>query len=463
MKTSLAWIPAVALMLGAGCQDADTLPSPPESTLLRFTVPDSEYSGSYGNTIFISDLTQRNEPSIMEVLPGNNEIELSRNGIFVLTFLEIPDLVTRARGSRSVTGAISTIGCLEIVAAGLASIPITNGAGSAIGLGTLSSNGSSITSAIPLPELESGTGYSESQLRLIGGFDVKSIRSKNPDIDRNGQLDSDQNLAWSMYQRIVFFIDMDDYDFESGAFDTAKYPDTTRFAPGDIWIIFDNNFIDPLDRPITLRVPESIGMTIQGVPTLDVPYYQTDDGGQFWFLVKNYNDEHNSTPPYNGKWSLSVGGVEEAYVIDNVRFNDTTWNYDGLYIPLIRIDKSPDGTYDRVRWRWVRVERDIFITVGIDEADDLGLITGANIRFESRQPVSLRPYFEALTSDIQDIDQENILVSMSAIIGGADSLDLKSYLMTDANIVQHQASCMDINGNMYQFHYLTPNDLYSNP
>jgi hypothetical protein len=449
-----------------GSEDTATNESDNNTTKVSFLLPD--LSASKGlptvKSLYAYDLTGKNKSNIYNINQGLNEIRFPKDGIFILNFLDKSDITssTGSDVSKNLTNGINSIGNIKIVSADLISVPLKNNSEPELSLGELSANISQevndkieYSSNVSLQLIEETTKYTGSELEAISDFDIKSCLSKNPDINQNGILDTEEGMTWSMYLRTIFFIKFDSFNFDTASFDPIRYPTTNSLKPGDIWLHFENNFLSGTDSSIELTIPNSIEFYENGIISLHPPRYSD----QFYFQLKSTASwAYDSSPPYNGNYLISAKNGTEKYEIRDVTFNDNMYHYDGIYLILLRINKDTTGNYTSLDTKWIKINKGKFVQVNIDEVINSGLIRSASIGIEYSANSDQKQYYESLGSWVVNGNNDDIRIITNFNPLKDSSFDLKPYHINDQNIAMLQNGVWDVNGSTYGIHFDTPND-----
>ena len=193
--------------------DTGTTPS----TSIAGTVYDGSRSLSTSpapNEIIYVDASQ-DFPRIQRAPLGDgvNELALVKGGVHLVGFVYNP---ANARSmTRSTASSIQTIGNLQIVAAGLDSVPLSSEAADEIDLGQLAATATGYTSPLTAGTISAELGYDQVAMETFGTFDNTLMKFLNPDINGDGIYDQNQFFTWKF--RAIPYINLKKtmYDFGS--------------------------------------------------------------------------------------------------------------------------------------------------------------------------------------------------------------------------------------------------------
>lgn len=299
---------------------------------------------------------------------GDNELELNKNGIYMVGFVDNP-VISRSKSphGRTIGTSIQTIGNLEIVTAGLGSIPLSQSSQDKVELGELSLNSSSYSSDINLQYASDALGYSSATLLDFGVFDPSLYMFLNPDINKNGIYDEDENLHWKLQQmRYLCFHPGDiktDWSIQNPVSDYVvqhnlifSLGDGFEHLPrGELFLRF------PRDREYS-----KYGIQIYGT----APFSFNDTSNEFdeyYFSLLGGNDNPIiPRPPFNGDYELEIGS--KTYYFSNLEFpGGDEGPLDGYTFPALRFTVDDKDNISRITCRWKKAQGTSYIDASPEE------------------------------------------------------------------------------------------------
>jgi|GEM_PF-620888 len=332
---------------------------PEGSFLLKFSLAQQEAANFQLQddrelSLIYTDIEEEGTSGRFVLADGANSIQLSKGGTYVLGIAE------------RYNGVINVLGLIGDAELGLHTLPVSYAANDIIDLGNLILNGEVYTSElITGQDLCNILGHSYETLAAFGKFDMTLKKFLNPDINKNGLYDEDEDpvVDWTFATQtgskwfekgdIVF----DDID------DPIKIP-IEEFNEFEIkFIIGIRNCsclpvtIEP-SAPARLTLPNNLGQVELPGGQWDFgfhyePYHWETGWGTVWFGIPKVND---LIPPYNGDYVLEINDSDECvYYFDDFDFLTPDDYLEGFIFALSKATAYPNGRFKSISWRWYRM------------------------------------------------------------------------------------------------------------
>ncbi|WP_367363218.1 hypothetical protein [Mesotoga sp.] len=335
---------------------------PEGSFLLRFSISqpsqasystqeDSELSLVYTN-IDDEECTGR-----FVLSEGVNTVQLEKGGTYVFG-------VTERLG-----GAINVLGVIGDANLGLHTLPVSYEANDIIDLGLLVQNGDLFTSElITGQDLCNLLGHSYETLAAFGMFDITLKKFLNPDINRNGLYDREEEPETNW----TFAVQTDSKWFNP---DDIVFEDVSNpiHLPMEEFVKFGVRYAIGLRNVPCL--PTSVETSVPGRLTLpdnlgqiEIPGGEREEGfhwepfhwetgwGEVWFQLQEVGE---MIPPFNGDYVLELGNdYEDVYYFDNFDFLTPDDYLEGFVFALSSATVYPSGQFKTLAWRWYRMLED---------------------------------------------------------------------------------------------------------
>ncbi|SSC12657.1 protein of unknown function [Mesotoga infera] len=335
---------------------------PEGSFLLKFSIgqpsqagfalqEDSELSLVYTN-IDLEDCYGR-----LVLSEGVNTVQLDKGGTYVFG-------VTERSG-----GVINVLGLIGDAELGLHTLPVSYAANDIIDLGHLIQNGDLFTSElITGQDLCNLLGHSYETLAAFGMFDITLKKFLNPDINKNGLYDREEDPETNWTFAIVTdskWFDPGDIDFDDIE-DPIKIPidEFTRFV---IRYAIGLRNASCLPTMVETSVPGRLTLP-NGLGQIEVPGGEREEGfhwepfhwetgwGEVWFQLEEVGE---MIPPFNGDYVLELGNdYESVYYFDNLDFLTPDDYLEGFIFAVSKSSAYPNGQLKSISWRWYRMQGD---------------------------------------------------------------------------------------------------------
>ena len=332
---------------------------PEGSFLLKFSLAQPEQASfalqdDRELSLVYTNIDEEDSSGRFVLVDGTNSVQLNKGGTYVLGIAERYD------------GVITVLGLIGDAELGLHTLPVSYAANDIIDLGNLILNGGVFTSElITGQDLCNILGHSYETLAAFGQFDMTLKKFLNPDINKNGLYDREEEpeTNWTF----------------------AVQTDSKWFNPNDI--VFDD-VSNPIRLPIEefvkfgvryaigLRnvpcLPTSVETSVPGRLTLPdglgqievpggeresgfhwEPYHWETGWGEIWFQLEEVGE---TTPPFNGDYVLELGNdYENVYYFDNFDFLTPDDYLEGFVFALSAATLYPSGQFKTLSWRWYRM------------------------------------------------------------------------------------------------------------
>lgn len=325
---------------------------------VRFTFPEESEQPSH---YFVRNLNDDDsEITMYPTQEGLNGLFLNSGGVYLIGFIDDPSsrsIIT----SRDLSSSLSLIGNIKISAHGLDTLPIRESSNGEINLGTLERDGADFVSPISSDEISTQTDYSPDTLDGFGAYDDTLRKFLNPDIDGDGNLDSEEELRWDL--NYIYNFNLSSMNPESTSGTLGNVPAQDQI---DLSCMFQ--FDEGLDQ-----LPDQADTTLTVYPEEGSSIIRTPSGG--------YTNSYHSTinghvgydytfyfdlPVTNGTYVLDS---DQTYTVQNVAFIDPGDGFEGVMIPYLTFTTASDGTASSFSWRWYTVRDGELATPTADQID----------------------------------------------------------------------------------------------
>lgn len=311
--------------------------------------------------------TSLDDPRLIRqsISSGANSIKLPKDSINMVGLIGIDETVSA--NQRSLSGAITLLGNLEIITNGLDSLPLGTEADDEINLGTLSQGTTSFTSDA---DLSGVLGLDADAIKGIGGYDGSLTKRLNIDVNQNGIMDDDEGLEWEFIAGFYFLWDNElyeqmidgtgNYSTILEAINSNKSVSIAMFLRGNVGHGGDDNTILQYEY-------ESGWETIGWVDTMtDDEGSRVEDDGQIIIVFENdgrIEDSYRTeTGPWNGNYQIETAGT--TYRFNSLKFMNPANSDTALIYPFYKlISSNNDEVYDSLEWTWKLVQDGVFYDV----------------------------------------------------------------------------------------------------
>ena len=332
---------------------------PEGSFLLKFSLAQPEQASfalqdDRELSLVYTNIDEEDSSGRFVLVDGTNSVQLNKGGTYVLGIAERYD------------GVITVLGLIGDAELGLHTLPVSYAANDIIDLGNLILNGGVFTSElITGQDLCNILGHSYETLAAFGQFDMTLKKFLNPDINKNGLYDREEDpetnwtfatqtgSKWFEKGDIVF----DDVD------DPIKIP-VEEFNDLGIKFAIGLRNASCLPTSVETSVPGRLTLP-DGLGQVEVPGGERESGfhwepyhwetgwGEIWFEMPKNDD---MTPPYNGNYVLEIGDSYECvYYFDNFDFLTPDNYLEGFIFALSKAIAYPNGRFKSISWRWYRM------------------------------------------------------------------------------------------------------------
>jgi len=306
------------------------------------------------------------------LVDGVNNVELPKGGVYVMALVGRDETAESAVASRSLSGAISLLGNFSIVSNGLDTLPVNDTGGNSLDLGTVTATADSDTyeSEADSSQVEDALGYSGEELDSYSIFDKSLLKVMNPDINRNGVYDDEEDLKWRLSgMRTYAPYQASDVDLSNDVINVSL----DRFTSDtDFNLVFWHNesFPHPDVENVWLTLPEGNtytdydGETITGVH----PEYgsSNDDGTEFQYYFPFNRDIASPEAPYSGDYVLDLDG--QVYYFDNVNYMSADdYGSGGFLVPFVEVAFDQDDLLTTLTWKWYKIEGNGYVPANSEE------------------------------------------------------------------------------------------------
>lgn len=319
------------------------------------------------------------EASLLDIDTTGNEIalDLPKDGLYIIGFLgrdnETSLVASSARDSRSIAGAVSMLGNLNIVSFGLDTLPVSGVASDQIDLGQVEQTEDQFSSAISQGQATLDLGYSGEELARFGVYDETLRKFYNVDINANGTIDWEEDFHWDF--RFVYSIREDnstiplDYSYET----LQTIPSAMEID--ELSYIVDLNFLGELDPEIAIPANET------EIPSLSFPGVTVHDStgviealtgttfefnpGQFQSQFRNLQEIRSPDVPFSADFILTIQGID--WFFDNISFVTPDNSYENFLHPFYRFSVDSNGFITQLEWEIRIAENNNFVPISIEQ------------------------------------------------------------------------------------------------
>ncbi len=330
----------------------DSDPSVPAgSSRILFSYVDSLSSISHSLSTIESDADlywynlYNGEYGYQALQSGDNSVDLSKNGIYVLSIVK-----------KNQPGIISQ-GFIGISNIGLESIPIAANAEEIIDLGVI--DPVSYDSSVGSARIAGLLGYTLELLTSLRGFDITFKKFLNPDINRNNVYDNEEGIKWRISGTSARHLSTSLYNLSTANMILAPN-DLKDFQFTYVFNAFSNIPVTMITSAVTLILPDDVMvMTNSGQilemtnPRYNGPEIMPGHYPQYYFSAGE-NDIISPALPINGNFKLNIDGTE--YHLDNLEFTRPEDDYEGYIFPLFEYTRNAVGAYKEIRWSWKTIQ-----------------------------------------------------------------------------------------------------------
>ena len=348
---------AAVILFLPGCSNNNPVIMTASNPLeLRFSVETSRaaskaVSAADANEIVYIDLNESEDGTHKlyhtPLTEGENAVTLQKGDSFAVGLTHNPGLE-----DESGYDYITSVGSFYITDSSLNSLPLSGEAQDTLSLGSMKYSDSSFASSADTDSLQTATGYSSTALDSFGAADTIFRNIVNPDIDRNGKYDSDEDSFW----RFCTLVDIDmtdiviDIDNPSGSASTSIARFNSAYLRYCLMLknfnIGINKYTNWNDICIELKNYSESGSLTANYQFDYAP--EEGDWRQIYFPI----DSHKFTP---GNFTLTINEKEPVLYFDHIKFITPENNYEGFIFPVVECTADAGGNWQTLKWRWVQI------------------------------------------------------------------------------------------------------------
>ncbi|MBI9103733.1 MAG: hypothetical protein JEY99_15060 [Spirochaetales bacterium] len=316
------------------------------------------------NEIILIDLTgDVPEKRVTYHIPledGLNSLQLEKGNQYAVGLAYKPELLPEvdsdadpAGSVRSISSAVMTLGNFKIISSALDTLPISEYSNDDIDLGSLTLNEEEMdfNSEISLQDISNSTGYDTSVLEGYGTFDLASRQLMNPDINRDGEIDSDGGAYWRLVSLINRKFGVDQFDFDD-TLNPVKIPiDDFGIGFEPSYMYFFNNF--------GLVYEEG---SYDGFELLkSIPESDASQVISTWPIVQNEGDtmslDFGIQPEhlFEGGDFIIRAFDEDILFFNSIDFLSPSDNYEGFIFPIVKAVADSGNYMKSLSWRWMQI------------------------------------------------------------------------------------------------------------
>ncbi len=246
-------------------------------------------------------------------------------------------------------GWIEMVGIVGDPYLGVTCIPVGDDATEVLDLGKLIEDEGILRSESVTPDQFSKMlGYSEDMLREFGRSDVTFKNFLNPDINRNGIIDAEENLIWGITILYDFGMNNSNPEIESFRYVFWINRDYVLDTYGEDFAVNSiGSEIFNWDKDIALLTNLDTGKQFE--PS----FVHLEPVGSDKYFYQWY---FQADAPEDGSYRLDAVGAEtritRSFYYENLSFFNPTDNFAGLVIPIYKAKAYSDGKIEKIGWDW---------------------------------------------------------------------------------------------------------------
>ncbi len=292
---------------------------------------------------------------------GNTTITLPKDSIHLVALTKTGSLDRGgSKGRRDIGNGIQTIGNIQIVGAGLNSIPLSEAAQDQMDLGALEIGENTVVSNIDAELASFESGYDTDMLARISEFDATGRKFLNPDIDQDGRYDEDQGLRWEFRGDYNFTINPVDFNL-----DLAE----PTMEPADIKLDFnyqinfkEGGVTNPSTDGVTLKRFEADSGVLLEVMT-GYAWKPSYSNVEFYFL----NSDQGKLLPGDGNYILTCPSeTTSTYYFSSIKQLKPSDGFEGLLCFQYKFI-SENGSVVGVEYKWKKIKAGVYVDALPDE------------------------------------------------------------------------------------------------
>lgn len=301
------------------------------------------------NEVIWRDIEHYEDPFMRQAIQtSGNVLTLRKGKEYVVGFVYNPGLDTE--GPKSTY--IQLLGGMEITDSDFSGgLPTTVDTKEEINVGALEPGETGFESSITLPELSQMLGFSAKFLETYGIYDNCLLKFLNPDINRNGLYDiEEEKFSWMLTASRLYHFYQDDYENGVPSLPIQSF-ENELFA---LIFWFSGNLIDVEQSKVFLTLPDREtyqtrnGQIVTGIPC---------SHSAFSYRYKQYyfnriNEEIISPkPPYDGDYCLDLNGNKFFY--QGIEFLSPYENsFEGFIFPQNTFIFNDEGILQKIVYTW---------------------------------------------------------------------------------------------------------------
>ena len=329
------------------------------TTTISFSLATSRAALLKGSTpeqvVYIDHFSERASLKHKAIESGTTSLSFNKNSIGLFGIAST--LSSKASSKDISSSVVGSVAAWPVVTCGLSSLPISSEASSTLDLGALSFDGTNYTSTLEASDLADKLGYSENILEAYGLWDQCLMLFMNPDINRNGTYDSDEDLIWQF--RCDYFFNVKETDFN---LETGPNIEPSSLSPQSVYELkFWSGFDDPPLSGAQLECYDSSTGALTGefdMLNSFAPSYED--------IEYNFRSDSSSsqTIPQDGNFLLSFPGTGDSrnFMYQTMHFVKPGNNWEALLAPLHSFDIGEDGIVHSISWAWSKASGDTWVS-----------------------------------------------------------------------------------------------------
>lgn len=337
-------------------------------TVLQFNLPVASATtrNLAANPDFLLAIDPINKVQIgpQPIQQGINQVSLPKDQWFLIGLYEgqiTSDQTTDSTSFRSLSNALSLLGTIKVVAVDLEVLPIGETATDQIDLGTITATGTAFESAISPGVYSSSAGVPIDYLESFGITDDLLAESLNVDIDKNGQLDSEQDFVFTGADMDYGIYPTYTIAQLTGEIDPLQSIKWLQESPFSINLGFGFSR-SPVDRPewdeIYLVQTHPDGSSRTYYPESAQIHSWDEEFYAYNTVVANnessYSDELlNSADFFDGEYGVyRIDNDEPVWVFDRFNFANLRAGSSGIPVVFLKLDQDAESNLTGIKWEW---------------------------------------------------------------------------------------------------------------
>jgi len=313
------------------------------------------------NEIIYREIERQDAPLLRKPLAnGRNSLMLPKGKNYLVGFVYNPNLDP---DDTKDLPYIKVVGGLEVVNSNLSgTIPTTAETDSEIDLGDLSKGETGLETEVTLDDFSSMVGYSPEALTSFGVFDDSLLKYLNPDINRNGLYDEEEEgLGWLLTPCRDYLLYLDDFSSEGPILSIDRFEhDNFEFV---FWFTRDSlTYVRPEET--FLKFPSNATYFDDDRSVTGIKAYHTVPQEFIYqqYYFKGLSEVRNSyRRGFDGEYQITLG--IQNYYFGNFSFmSPSKDDFEGFLFPQTECVFDDDGYLLTIKYTWWIIKDGVYVT-----------------------------------------------------------------------------------------------------